>query len=204
MDIGGDTSDVAIFQEGTISHATTIPMGARSITSDLGLLLRVSPEVAESIKLRQGSALPLEIDPDEVIQITSIGEEGPRPVTRRHVAQIIEARTTELLDHVARAIEAAGATNRLQTGLVLTGGGALLQGLARAARDQLGMATRVVPPTGLGGLVDKVGTPAFATASGLLLWGARSGAGEGERRTSHNTLDGIGGRLRRLFGGLNP
>lgn len=204
VDIGGDTTDVAIFQEGTISHATTIPMGARSITSDLGLMLRVSPEVAESIKLRQGSALPLEIDPDEVIQITSIGEEGPRPVTRRYVAQIIEARTTELLDHVARAIEAAGATNRLQTGLVLTGGGSQLQGLARAARDQLGMAARVVAPTGIGGLVEKVGSPAFATASGLLLWGARNGAGEGERRASHDPLDGIGGRLRRLFGRLNP
>ena len=204
VDIGGDTTDVAIFQEGTIAHATTIPMGARSVTSDLGLLLRVSPEVAENIKVRQGTALPLEIDPDEVIQITSIGEDGPRPVTRRHVAQIIEARSTELLDHVARAIDAAGATNRLQAGLVLTGGGALLHGVARAARDQLGVAARVVSPTGVGGLVDSVSTPPYATASGLLLWGARSGAAETDRRGGGSALDGLGGRLRKLFGGLNP
>src|SRR5581483_10803924 len=146
VDIGGDTTDVAIFQDGSISHCATIPMGARSVTSDLGLVLRVTPDVAESLKLKQGTALPLDVDPDEVIQITSIGEEAPRPITRRHVAQIIEARTAELFDHIAREIEAAGATNRLQAGLALTGGGALLTGVARAARDQLGMSARAGAP----------------------------------------------------------
>src|SRR2546428_2216976 len=74
VDIGGDTTDVAIFQEGSIAHAATVPMGARSVTSDMGIVLRVTPEVAENLKLRMGTALPLDIDPDEVIQITSIGE----------------------------------------------------------------------------------------------------------------------------------
>src|SRR5213596_3101668 len=95
-DIGGDTTDVAVFQDGSIRHCATIQMGARSVTSDLGLLLRVTPDVAETLKIKQGTALPLEVDPDEVMQITSIGEEVPRPITRRHMAQIIEARTAEL------------------------------------------------------------------------------------------------------------
>ncbi|HET7701647.1 MAG TPA: cell division protein FtsA [Candidatus Limnocylindria bacterium] len=202
-DIGGDTTDVAIFQDGSISHCATIPMGARSVTSDLGLVLRVTPDVAESLKLKQGTALPLDVDPDEVIQITSIGEELPRPITRRHVAQIIEARTTELFDHIAREIEAAGATNRLQAGLALTGGGAQLTGIARAARDQLGMSARVLAPAGLGGLTDSISTPPYSAASGLLLWGVKNWTAD-DGRAAGRSLDGLGGRIGKLFRGLMP
>ncbi len=202
-DVGGDTTDVAVFQEGSICHCATIPMGARSVTSDLGLVLRVTPDVAEALKTKQGTAQPLEIDPDEVMQITSIGEDIPRPVTRRHVSQIIEARTTELFDHVAREIEAAGATNRLQAGLVLTGGGAMLTGIARAARDQLGMSARVVAPTGLGGLTDSVSSPPYSAASGLLLWGLRNWPAEDDRGGGRS-LDGFPNRLAKLLRGLIP
>jgi cell division protein FtsA len=203
LDIGGDTTDVAIFQDGSISHCATIPMGARSVTSDLGLVLRVTPEVAEALKIKQGTALPLDVDPDEVIQITSIGEDQPRPITRRHVAQIIEARTAELLDHVSREIEAAGATNRLQAGLALTGGGSQLTGVARAARDQLGMSARVLAPAGLGGLTDAVSTPPYSASSGLLLWGAKNWTAEDERAGTR-ALDGMGGRIAKIFRGLMP
>lgn len=202
VDIGGDTTDVAIFQDGSISHCATIPMGARSVTSDLGLVLRVTPDVAENLKIKQGSALPLDVDPDEVIQITSIGEEQPRPVTRRHVAQIIDARTSELFDHVAREVEAAGATNRLQAGLALTGGGALLTGIARAARDQLGMSARPLAPSGLGGLTDSISSPPYSAACGLLLWGAKNWSVEGEHEGGRAT--DVGSRLAKLFRGLMP
>jgi cell division protein FtsA len=163
----------------------------------------VTPEVAEMLKIKQGTALPLDVDPDEVIQITSIGEDQPRPITRRHVAQIIEARTAELFDHVAREIEAAGATNRLQAGLALTGGGAQLTGVARAARDQLGMSARVLAPAGLGGLTDSISTPPYSASSGLLLWGAKNWTAEDER-AGGRALDGVGGRIARIFKGLVP
>ena len=202
LDIGGDTTDVAVFQDGSISHCATIPMGARSVTSDLGLVLRVTPEAAEALKLKQGTATPLEVDPDEVIQITSIGEDQPRPITRRHVAQIIEARTAELFDHVAREIEAAGATNRLQAGLALTGGGSLLTGIGKAARDQLGMSARVLAPKGLGGLTDSISTPPYAAASGLLMWGANHWTTDDERAS--NRASEVGSRLAKLFRGLMP
>ena len=202
LDIGGDTTDVAVFQDGSISHCATIPMGARSVTSDLGLVLRVTPEVAETLKLKQGTATPLEVDPDEVIQITSIGEDQPRPITRRHVAQIIEARTAELFDHVAREIEAAGATNRLQAGLALTGGGSLLTGIGKAARDQLGMSARVLKPEGLGGLTDSITSPRYAAASGLLLWGAKNWTADDERAPGRATE--VGSRIAKLFRGLMP
>src|SRR5437899_583395 len=130
-DIGGDTTDVAIFQDGSISHCATIPMGGRSVTADLGIVLRVTPDVAESVKFRYGSAMPMDVDPDEVLQVTSIGEETSHGVTRRHIAEIVESRVTEILKFVGAEIEAAGATNRLHAGLVLTGGGSLLDCVTR-------------------------------------------------------------------------
>jgi cell division protein FtsA len=202
-DIGGDTTDVAIFQDGSISHCATIPLGGRTVTSDLGIVLRVAPDVAESVKFRYGSALPLDVDPDEVLQVTSIGEETSHGVTRRHIAEIVESRVAEIFTFVGAEIEAAGATNRLQAGLVLTGGGAQLTGVTRAARDQLGMSARVVAPTGLGGLTDQISTPPYAAASGLLLWGARNWPTEDER-ASGRALEGITTRIGRIFKGLMP
>src|SRR5207248_2694399 len=203
VDIGGDTTDLAVFHDGSIAHAATIPMGGKSITSDLGIVLRVTPEVAENLKLKHGSALPVDVDPDEVVQITSIGEDVAHGVTRRTVAQIIEARLNEIFEAVQQEIAAAGATNRLQAGLVLTGGGAMLSGINRAARDQLGMSARVVGPQNLGGLTDQVSTPPYAAASGLLLWGAKNWTLDDDH-DGNRSLDGLSGRLGKLFKGLMP
>src|SRR2546430_725221 len=110
-DIGGDTTAVAIFQDGSISHCATIPMGGRSVTADLGILLRVTPDVAESVKFKHGNALPVKVDPDEVLQVTSIGEDVAHGVTRRHIAEIVEARVADIFKFVGAEIEAAGAAN---------------------------------------------------------------------------------------------
>jgi cell division protein FtsA len=202
VDIGGDTTDIAIFQEGSIAHAATIPMGGRSISSDLGIGLRLVPEAAESLKLRSGSALPLEVDPDQVVQITSIGEDVAHGVTRRKIAEIIQFRVDEIFEFVHREIATAGAASRLQAGLVLTGGGSLLPGIAKAARDQLGMSARVIAPRGLGGLTDTIATPPYAAASGLLVWGSRRWNVVEER--APRQLDAFPFRLARLFRGLVP
>lgn len=203
LDIGGDTTDLAVFHDGSIAHAATIPMGGRSITSDLGIVLRVTPEVAENLKLKHGNAIPGDVDPDEVVQITSIGEDLAHGVTRRTVAQIIEARLKDVFEAVQHEIDAAGATNRLQAGVVLTGGGSMLNGINRSSRDQLGMSARVVGPQQLGGLTDQVSTPAYAAASGLLLWGAKNWTLDDDR-ASGRSLDGLSGRLGKLFRGLMP
>ncbi|HEV8468248.1 MAG TPA: cell division protein FtsA [Candidatus Limnocylindria bacterium] len=202
-DIGGDTTDIAIFQDGSISHCASIPIGGRYVTADLGIVLRVTPDVAENVKFRYGSAIPLDVDPDEVLQVTSIGEETSHGVTRRHIAEIVESRVAEIFRFVAAEIEAAGATNRLQAGLVLTGGGSSLTGAARAARDYLGMSARVVGPTGLGGLTDQIATPPFSAASGLLLWGAHTWPSDDER-ASGRALEGVTSRIGKIFKGLMP
>src|SRR2546422_2227574 len=202
-DIGGDTTDVAIFQDGSISHCATIPMGGRSVTADLGIVLRVTPDVAESVKFRYGSAFPMDVDPDEVLQVTSIGEDTSHGVTRRHIAEIVESRVSEIFKFIGAEIEAAGATNRLQAGLVLTGGGPLLNGGVRAPPGQLGKNARVVWPRGLGGLTDQIATPPHSAPSGLLLWGARNWPSE-EDRASTRALEGVTSRIGKIFKGLMP
>src|SRR5436309_4298995 len=202
-DIGGDTTDIAIFQDGSISHCASIPIGGRYVTADLGIVLRVTPDVAENVKFRYGSAIPLDVDPDEVLQVTSIGEETSHGVTRRHIAEIVESRVAEIFRFVAAEIEAAGATNRFQAGLVLTGGGSSLTGVARAARDYLGMSARVVGPTGLGGPTDQIATPPFSASSGLLLWGAHNWPSDDER-ASGRALEGVTARIGKIFKGLMP
>src|SRR5947207_10916499 len=202
-DIGGDTTDIAIFQDGSISHCATIPRGGRSVTADLGIVLRVTPEAAESLKFRYGSAVPMNVDPDEVLQVTSIGEDASHGVTRRHIAEIVESRVTEIFKFIGAEIEAAGATNRLQAGLVLTGGGSLRDGVTRAPRDQLGMSARVVGPRGLGGLTDQIATPPYSAASGLLLWGAHNWPSD-EDRANSRALEGVTSRIGKIFKGLMP
>src|SRR5256712_9983799 len=165
-DIGGDTTDVAIFQDGSISHCASIPIGGRYVTADLGIVLRLTPDVAESVKFRYGSAIPLEVDPDEVLQVTSIGEGTSHGGTRRHIAEIVESRVAEIFRFVGAEIEAAGATNRLQAGLVLTGGGSSLTGVAKSARDYLGMTARVVGPSGSGGLTRQIAAPPYPPRRG--------------------------------------
>jgi cell division protein FtsA len=202
-DIGGDTTDIAIFQDGSISHCASIPIGGRYVTADLGIVLRVTPDVAENVKFRYGSAIPLEVDPDEVLQVTSIGEDTSHGVTRRHIAEIVESRVAEIFRFVAAEIEAAGATNRLQAGLVLTGGGSSLTGVAKSARDYLGMSARVVGPSGLGGLTDQIATPPYSAASGLLLWGAHNWPSDDER-AGGRALEGVTSRIGKIFKGLMP
>src|SRR5438034_1800477 len=202
-DIGGDTPDIAIFQDGSISHCASIPIGGRYVTADLGIVLRVTPDVAENVKFRYGSAIPLDVDPDEVLQVTSIGEETSHGVTRRPIAEIVESRVTEIFKFIGAEIEAAGAIKRLQAGLVLTGGGSSLTGVARAARDYLGMSARVVGPTGLGGLTDQIATPPFSASSGLLLWGAHNWPSDDER-ASGTALEGVTARIGKIFKGLMP
>src|SRR5439155_26800336 len=117
--------------------------------------------------------------------------------------EIVESRVTVTFRCIGAEIEAAGATNRLQAGLGLTGGGALLEGVTRAARDQLGMSARVVGPRGLGGLTDQIATPPYSAASGLLLWGAHNWSSE-EDRASTRALEGVTARTGKILKGLMP
>lgn len=169
-DIGGGTTDLALFHEGTVSHTAVLPVGGNHVTADIAHGLRMPNEVAETIKLTHGHSVPSEIQAGESFLVRPFGEEAPVEVQRADLVAIIQARMEEIFSLVLQEIERVGALNFLPAGIVLTGGGSRLAGVRRLASEVLSLPVRVAGPSELRGLVDQLNSPAFSTSVGLLLW----------------------------------
>jgi cell division protein FtsA len=172
-DIGGGTTDVAIFSEGSVIHTVVLPVGGNHVTNDLAIGLRTSLTDAESTKINYGHSLPQLIPRDEIIDIQPIGAEKAQGVPRVYVAEIIEPRALEILEMIKAELQRSGQAGLLPGGLVLTGGGAKLLGLPEMAAETLDLPVRVGVPINVRGMADKVAGPSFATAVGLIKWGAK-------------------------------
>ena len=183
VDIGANTTSLAVFEEGDLLHVKILPIGSGHITNDIAIGLRTSIDVAEEVKLRYGSALPGDIDQREDIDLASINTSEDGLVSRRHVAEIIEARTEELFRYVDEELVSVGRSGLLPAGIVLTGGGAKLPGLVDLAKDTLRLPAQIGYPKPLGGVLDRVDDPEFATAIGLVLW-AEANMDHGSMRSS--------------------
>jgi len=171
-DIGGGTTDVAVFCDGEVYHTGAIAVAGNHVTNDLALGLRAPVAVAEEVKIEHGSALASEVDANETIEVQTYDQEEGELVSRRLVAEIIEYRMQEILGLIRQEIQRAGFDGRLPAGVVLVGGTADLRDLPVLARDALELPVRVGKPTGAIGLTDTIMRPAFATTIGLLLWAA--------------------------------
>jgi len=169
VDLGGGTSDLAIFSDGTISHTAVIPVGGQHLTTDLQIGLRTSLADAEQIKIRHGSALSSMVKDTEILEVPSVGGRPPRDISRREVSEIIEPRVEEIFDLVLREIRRSGYEGKLAAGVVITGGTSLLKGMPDAAERVLDLPGRRGIPSGVGGLRDIVGNPMFSTGVGLIL-----------------------------------
>ncbi|OGI28854.1 MAG: cell division protein FtsA [Candidatus Moranbacteria bacterium RIFOXYA12_FULL_44_15] len=174
VDIGGGTTSMAVFEENNLLHTAVIPIGGNHITNDIAIGLRTSIDAAERVKLEYGNALPREIGKKEEINLSEIdsGEEGI--VSRYHVAEIIEARLEEIFMMVDKELKLIGKDKLLPAGAVLAGGTAKLPGAVDLAKEILGLPAQTGFPIVLGGLIDKVDDPAFATSVGLVLWGVEN------------------------------
>jgi len=170
-DIGGGTTDIAIFIDGSVWHTIVLPTGGQHITNDLAVGLRTPFEAAEEMKLKYGHADPNQIPDTEYIDVTAFGEEGKRTVSRRDVAEIISARAEEICQLILTEVKRSGYDNLLPAGVVLCGGTAELAGLKAFARDILQMPVRVGLPRDIEGFTDRITSAAFATSIGLLQWG---------------------------------
>jgi cell division protein FtsA len=170
-DIGGGTTDIAIFIDGSVWHTIVLPTGGQHITNDLAVGLRTPFEAAEEMKLKYGHADPNQIPDTEYIDVTAFGEEGKRTVSRRDIAEIISARAEEICQLILTEVKRSGYDNLLPAGVVLCGGTAELAGLKSFARDILQMPVRVGLPRDLEGFTDRITSAAFATSIGLLQWG---------------------------------
>jgi cell division protein FtsA len=171
-DIGGGTTDIAIFSDGAVFHSAVLPVGAINVTNDVAIGLRTSLNLAEEIKIKHGTANLSEVQPEELLNVAVLGESGGQTIQRRRLSEVIEARMAEIYSLIAEEVKRSGHAGMLPAGAVLTGGGARLSGAAELAREVLQMPVRIGSPQGVGGLMDQLGNPAFSTSIGLLLWGA--------------------------------
>ena len=174
VDIGGGSTSIAVFEENDLLHTSVIPVGGGHITNDIAIGLRTSVDVAESVKLEFGNAMPREIGKKEDIDLSQIDPQEEGIVSRFHVAQIVEARLEEIFSMVNKELKVIGKDKLLPAGVILTGGTAKLPGCVDLAKNTLGLPAQTGFPMPLGGLVDKVDEPTYATVIGLVLWGLES------------------------------
>lgn len=199
LDIGGGTTDLAIFERGSLWHTAVIPVGGDHFTNDLAVGLRMPIPEAEKLKLRSGCALSGMVEDEETIEVASVGGRRPRVMGRRILTDVLQPRAEEIFHLVWDEIRHAGYEKSLNSGIVLTGGGAVLDGLPEIAEQIFDLPIRRGCPTGVGGgLADHVNSPAFATAVGLtqrayVQW-LREAPGNGGGRFSRVT-----GKLRGLL-----
>ncbi len=175
IDIGGGTTDITIFHAGAIKHTAVLPLGGNHITNDVAAGLRTPFSAAEEIKRRYGCASSKSVSSSETIEVSSTGGREPRVMSRHVLTEIIEPRVEEILRLVQRELVRSGFDEFMTAGVVLTGGTALLEGMGELAEEIFAMPVRIGFPAGVGGLVDVVNSPVFATGVGLVLYGARNG-----------------------------
>ncbi len=168
VDIGGGTTDIAIFNGGAIRHTAVIPIAGDQITNDIAMALRTPTPDAEEIKIRYGVAKQTLANPSEQIDVPGIGERGPRTLSRQALSAVIEPRVEELFSLVQQTIRESGYEELLSSGIVLTGGCSLMPGMAELGEDIFLKPVRIGVPEYTGGLSDVVRSPRFATAMGLL------------------------------------
>ncbi|HPL63793.1 MAG TPA: cell division protein FtsA [Syntrophales bacterium] len=193
VDIGGGTTDVAVFSEGSIKHTAVLPLGGSYVTNDIAVGLRTPMAEAERVKMKFGCAYTPMIPQDEMIEVPSVGGREPRRISRQVLGGIIEPRMDEILNLVCREIVKSGYEERLAAGIVLTGGTALLEGVAELSERIFNMPVRRGIPLGVGGLTEVVKSPLYATGVGLLFHGSRiqSGGGSAYRKSEGNLFGGM-------------
>ncbi len=174
VDIGGGTSDIAIFKEGALVHTSVLALGGNHITNDIAVGLRTPQPEAEKIKIKYGCALASLIKPDETIEVSGVGGRKSRVLSRRLLAEIIEPRVEEMFSLIRREVEKSGYQNVLSGGMVITGGTTLLEGMPELAEFISELPVKRGVPHSVGGLRDVVNSPKFATGVGLLKYGCRN------------------------------
>jgi len=169
-DLGGGTTDLAIYVDGDVWHTMVLAVGGNHITQDVAHGLRLPLTQAEEIKKQQGHAMRAEVGAEEYFNIRPFGEDQPVRINRQDLAHIIQARTTEIFGLILQEVKRSGYDALLPAGMVLTGGTSALPGIRRLASQVLGMPVRTGQPEKLTGLVDRLNSPAYATSVGLLQW----------------------------------
>ncbi|WP_147822225.1 cell division protein FtsA [Salidesulfovibrio onnuriiensis] len=205
VDIGGGTTDLAIFSKDSIKHTSVLALGGHNLTNDIAYGLRTPMVSAEQIKIDHGCAMADLITTDEIIEVPSVGGRESRTMSKRVLAEICEPRCEEILALVDQELIKSGFKNLIAAGVVLTGGTCLIDGIQELAEQIFDLPVRIGSPTGVGGLSSEVNSPMYATAVGLLMHGAEEEGGSGATRQKafrvrdDSPFDRILGRMRKWF-----
>ncbi len=201
LDIGGGTTDIAVFERGSIRHTSVIGLGGENVTRDMAVGLRTPFENAEKIKMEHGNCFVDSAEPNEEVEIPGIGGRSPRTVSAETVSEIIQPRMEEIFELAAAQMRKAGAWDAIITGgIVLTGGGAQLDGAVELAESVFQLPVKLGTPTGLGGLMQHANSPVHATGVGLVLYGLdQVGSPDPFRGDDTKIFQKIFGRMREWF-----
>ncbi len=173
LDIGGGTIDIIVYLEGGVAYSSVLSIGGIHVTNDISIGLRTPIESAELIKRKYGCAVLDLVDPSEVVEVPSVGGRPPRKLLRQELTQIIEPRIAEMMEMVEHELVVSGKKEMLAAGIVLSGGGSMLDGSIEAAERVFNMPVRIGAPRDVAGIVDRVATPQFACGAGLLKYGLK-------------------------------
>lgn len=198
VDVGGGTTDFAVFERGSLWHTGAIELGGDHFTSDIAVGLRTPIPQAEKTKRRSGCALTALVDEDQTVEIASVGGRPPRVMSRRILADVLQPRAEEVFHKLWDEIQYRGYEGALHSGIVLTGGGSVLDGMPEIADQIFDLPIRRGCPLGAGGLTDHVNDPAFATTVGLIKYASRRQTAEQDHGTG-GALSRVAGRLRLMF-----
>jgi len=201
IDIGGGTTDIAVYANGAIRHTAVIPIAGDQITNDIAMALRTPTKEAEDIKIQHGVALVSLADPSQMIEVPGVGERGPRQMSRATLAEVVEPRVEELFQLVQQELRRSGFEEMLSSGMVLTGGASLMPGMVELAEEVFHMPVRIGVPKYIGGLAEVVKNPRFSTGVGLLLYGKEQLQTHVGSRTASGGVGSTLSRMKAWFAG---
>jgi len=199
IDFGGGTTDLAIFGEGCIKHTAVLALGGTNLTNDISIGLRTPLSDAENIKRKYGCCLTSLVDKDESIEVPSVGGRSSRRLARQILAEIMEPRVEEIFTMINREINRSGFSEYCASGVVITGGSALSEGMPELGEQVFNMPVRIGSPQGFGGLTDIVNSPMYATGVGLVVYGSRAAPEKKFRIRDQNIFNRVIARMKRWF-----
>jgi cell division protein FtsA len=199
LDLGGGTTDLAVFAQNNIKHTFVLALGGNNLTNDIAIGLRAPHAEAEKIKKKYGNCVAQNITAEETIEVPGMGGRQPRKISRQILGEILEPRMEEIFQLVHREILRAGMENMIPSGIVITGGTALLEGVNENAESVFNLPCRIGKPRSISGLVDVVNNPMYATGVGLVMYGARNRDSSKFRIRDKNIFNRVMTRMKRWF-----
>lgn len=200
VDIGGGTTDIAVFTQGSISHSAVVPIGGDQVTNDIAVALRTPTQHAEQIKIRHACCLSHLVDADDLVEVPSITGRAPQRLARQNLAEVVQNRYEELFELVQDQLQRSGFESLIGAGIVLTGGSSRMEGVIELAEEVFHMPVRLGTPRHATGLTEAIDDPIYATAVGLLMFGHRHQSFK-HILTAQNSPRGVFERMKSWFQG---